>query len=261
MQKFAVIGYPISHSISPRLHNLAINSFGFDAFYGRILLEDGAKLRETFKNYGLNGANITIPHKENAFTICDEIDEYAKNCGSLNTIVKFGTKFHGFNTDAPGFLRAISKFGVIKNTLIIGAGGTARALAFALKKNNIQVEILNRSAKRAQNFAEYPFYTWENYSSHGYDLVVNSTSAGLKDENLPLSHEILKEILSHSKYAFDVIYGKQTPFLNLAKNLDLSYKDGADMLLFQAVLAFNIFFNRNLNLEKIESAMRVAFEI
>ena len=70
MQKFAVIGYPISHSISPRLHNLAINSFGFDAFYGRILLEDGTKLRETFKNYGLNGANITIPHKENAFTIC-----------------------------------------------------------------------------------------------------------------------------------------------------------------------------------------------
>ena len=95
----------------------------------------------------------------------------------------------------------------------------------------------------------------------GYDLVVNSTSAGLKDENLPLSYEILNEILSHSKYVFDVIYGRQTPFLNLAKNLDLAYKDGADMLLFQAVLAFNIFFNGNLNLEKIESAMRVAFKI
>ena len=95
----------------------------------------------------------------------------------------------------------------------------------------------------------------------GYDLVVNSTSAGLKDENLPLPYEILNEILSHSKYVFDVIYGRQTPFLNLAKNLDLAYKDGADMLLFQAVLAFNIFFNGNLNLEKIESAMRVAFKI
>ena len=261
MQKFAVIGYPISHSISPRLHNLAINAFGFDAFYGRILLEDGAKLREIFENCRLNGANITIPYKENAFIICDEIDEYAKNCGSLNTIIKVGKKFYGFNTDAPGFLRAISNFGTIKNALIIGAGGTARALAYALKKSNIQVEILNRSAKRAQNFAEYPFYTWENYTLRGYDLVVNSTSAGLKDENLPLPYEILNEILSHSKYAFDVIYGRQTPFLNLAKNLDLAYKDGADMLLFQAVLAFNIFFNGNLNLEKIESAMRVAFKI
>ena len=77
MQKFAVIGYPISHSISPRLHNLAINAFGFDAFYGRILLEDGTKLRDIFENCGLNGANITIPYKENAFIICDEIDEYA----------------------------------------------------------------------------------------------------------------------------------------------------------------------------------------
>lgn len=261
MKKFAVFGDPIAHSISPRLHNLAINALNLDAFYGRVWLKDGKKLKETFFGLALNGANITVPHKEIAFEICDEIDDYAQNIGSINTLVSKNGKIYGYNTDAPGFIKAISRFGDIKTALIIGAGGTSRALAYAMNKASIQVEILNRSDKRAQNFKDYGFYTWENFSPKSYDLVVNATSAGLKDENLPAPSEILNQILDNSKFAFDVIYGKQTPFLRTSTSKNLATQNGADMLLFQAVLAFNHFFDDSLDENKIENAMKIAFSL
>jgi len=261
MRKFAVFGDPIAHSISPRLHNLAISALNLDAFYGRVHLTDAKKLESTFNALNLSGANITVPHKEVAFEICDQIDDYAQNIGSINTIVKRDEKFLGFNTDAPGFMRSVAKFGEINSALIIGAGGTARALAFALKKSGIKVQIVNRSAQKAQNFIGYDFFDWSNFSPNSYDLVINSTSAGLKDENLPLPKEILSEVFSASKFAFDVIYGRNTPFLELAEHFSLATKDGSEMLLNQAVLAFDKFFDGKFDLKIVENAMKIAFTL
>ena len=253
MKKFAVFGDPISHSISPRLHNLAIKELNLDAFYGRVCLKDGNLLKETFFNLGLNGANITIPYKQIAFQICDEIDPYAEKIGSLNTIVKNKDKLFGYNTDAPGFLKAINEFKDVKSVLIIGAGGTAKALANAL--SNLDLEIVNRS-DRSLDFKEFNFFTYQNFKPKKFDLVINSTSVGLKDDTLPLPEEILKDCFY--KYAFDVIYGRKTPFLNLASSLNIKYKDGLDMLIYQAVLALNLFFNNKLDEKKIEVYMRKA---
>ena len=125
----------------------------------------------------------------------------------------------------------------------------------------MRVCVLNRSEERLANFAEFEKFSWANFGKFNggkFDLVVNTTSAGLKDENLPAPIEILRPIFSEAKFAFDVIYGKKTPFLNLASASGLAHKDGSEMLLFQAVLALNLFFEGSLDEAKIEASMRKA---
>lgn len=258
MDKFAVFGDPINHSISPRLHNMAIKEFGFDAFYGRIHLEDGSRLKELFLKLNLQGANITVPYKEIAYEICNRIDPLAEKIGAVNTIVKKDGEIYGYNTDAGGFLKSIKFLGEIKKALIIGAGGSAKAIAYGLKDKSSEVHIVNRSQKRAENFKDFAFYTWNDYKIYDYDIVINSTSAGLKDDELPLPKELLADTLKRSQFAYEIIYNKATPFLQISHELNIDCKNGADMLLFQAILAFNRFYFNDLDEQRIESAMRKA---
>ncbi|MEE3743767.1 shikimate dehydrogenase [Campylobacter porcelli] len=260
MRYFALFGNPVSHSISPRLHNSALQGLGQSGIYGRVLLEQGSDIIAKFRKYNLSGANITIPFKESALTLCDELDKIAADIGSINTLVNKNGKIKGYNTDAPGFMMAILEFGKIDKALILGAGGTAKALAYILSINGMDVEILNRSDKKSQ-FVNYKFHTHSSFTPSGYDLVVNTTSAGLCKNELPCDEAILKDILSRSKFAFDVIYNRPTPFLNLAKDMGLKFKNGKDMLLYQAVLAFNLFYNNKFDELKITELMSKAFEL
>ena len=266
MKIFAVFGNPVSHSISPRLHNAALGELGLsrEALYTRYELTDGSRLVSKFKELKLSGTNVTVPHKEAALAQCDVADETAIKIGSVNTLVSRSGKIYGHNTDAPGFLRAIESFGEIKSALVLGAGGTAKAVAYALKSRGVRVCVLNRSEKRLANFAEYENFSWANFAEFKggkFDLVVNTTSAGLKDENLPAPAELLCPIFDEAKFAFDVIYGKKTPFLNLASVSGLRHKDGSEMLLFQAALALNLFFDGSLDETKIENAMQKALRL
>ena len=266
MKIFAVFGNPISHSVSPRLHNLALGELGLsrEALYTRYELSDGSRLISKFKELKLSGANVTVPHKEAALAQCDVADETAAKIGSVNTLVSRSGKIYGYNTDAPGFLRAIGGFGQIDSALVLGAGGTARAVAYALKSRSVRVCVLNRSKERLANFAEFEKFSWANFGEFKcgkLDLVINTTSAGLKDENLPAPLEILHPLFAEAKFAFDVIYGKKTPFLNLAAGNGLACKDGSEMLLFQAVKALNLFFEGSLDEAKIEASMRKALAL
>ena len=266
MKIFAVFGNPVSHSISPRLHNAALGELGLsnEALYTRYELTDGSRLIQKFKELKLSGANVTVPHKEAALAQCDILDEAAIKIGSVNTLVSRGDKIYGHNTDAPGFLRAIESFGQMNSALVLGAGGTAKAVAYALKSRGTRVCVLNRSEKRLANFAEFEKFSWADFGKFNggkFDLVVNTTSAGLKDENLPAPTELLRPIFDEAKFAFDVIYGKKTPFLNLAAASGLRHKDGLDMLLFQAALALNLFFDGSLDETKIENAMQKALRL
>ncbi len=266
MKIFAVFGNPVSHSISPRLHNAALGELGLsrEALYTRYELMDGSQLISKFKELKLSGANVTVPHKEAALAQCDVADETAIKIGSVNTLVSRGGKIYGHNTDAPGFLGAIESFGQINSALVLGAGGTAKAVAYALKSRGVRVCVLNRSEERLVNFAEYENFSWANFAEFKggkFDLVVNTTSAGLKDENLPAPTELLRPIFDEAKFAFDVIYGKKTPFLNLASANGLRHKDGSELLLFQAALALNLFFDGSLDKTKIENAMQKALAL
>ena len=261
MKLFSIFGNPVSHSISPRMHNLALEGLHVDGCYIRTPLQDGSKLIEKFHALQLDGANVTVPHKEFAYNLCDELDEFAKKIGAVNTLVKKNGKIYGYNTDAPGFYKAIESFGKINSALVLGAGGTAKAIATILKKNALHVEVLNRSKKRLEYFDNHGFitYSWDVFEPKSYDLIINTTSAGLSDNVLPMDEKILNSLMQKAHFAFDVIYNKQTPFLNLAKQNNLTCKDGVDMLLYQGVLAFNLFFDNKLDDKTITAHMKGAF--
>lgn len=260
---FAIFGNPVSHSKSPLMHNLAFKALGYDGCYNRYRLEDGTKLKETFFALKLKGINITVPHKEHAYEACDELDPFARKVGTVNTIVEKEGKLYGYNTDAPGFLKAISEFSNVKKVLFLGAGGTAQSTAVILREEGYEVTIINRSADRLEKFEKEGFstFTFENFSPKTYDLVINMTSAGLEDDSLPAPKEILESVIPSAKACVDVIYGKETPFLRLAKQHGKPTKDGSDMLLYQGIIAFEYFTDHRYSFDDIKPHMKKAFTL
>jgi len=260
---FAIFGNPVSHSKSPLMHNLSFKGLGFNGCYARYRLKDGTKLKETFFALGLKGINITVPHKEHAYAACDVLDPFAKKVGAVNTIVEKEGKLYGYNTDAPGFLKAISEFQNIRTVLFLGAGGTAQSTSRILRDEGYEVTLLNRSEGRLEKFKEEGFetYTFEHFTAKKYDLIINMTSAGLEDESLPAPKEILNSVIPQAQACVDVIYGKDTPFLKLAKSYDKPTKDGSDMLLYQGIIAFEYFTEQNYTFKEIEKHMKKAFVI
>jgi len=260
---FSIFGDPVSHSRSPLMHNCVFKNLNYKACYTRTHLLNGEKLKETFFSLGLSGANVTVPHKEAAFNACDEIRGFANKVGVVNTIVNENGKLIGYNTDADGFMYSIEEFGEIKNVLILGAGGTAKALAARFLEDGINVTLINRSEGRLSYFKEIgcQTHTWDSYESKKFDLVVNTTSAGLKDEELPAPKEIIDSVLNNTNFVADAIYGKLTPFLKLAKEKNITFKDGADMLLGQGVLANELFVKGKLKKDDIKSYMSKSFHL
>lgn len=257
MEHFTIFGNPVEHSKSPNMHNAGFKYINFDGIYDKTHLEDGSKIKEVFLEKGFKGANITVPHKEFAFENADEVRGLAKKIGAVNTYINSDGKVIAYNTDAPGFMKAIEEFGEIKKALILGAGGTAKAIAVAFKESGIETTVINRSERRLEFFQKLgsKTSTWDNFTSETYDLVVNSTSAGLKDDYYPAPIELVENILKNSNYAIDCIYGKVTPFLQKAKEYNLPSKDGEDMLLFQGVIAFEYFTNTKAT-DKLIEVMR-----
>ncbi|SMC09358.1 shikimate dehydrogenase [Nitratiruptor tergarcus] len=262
MKLYAIFGNPVAHSISPTIHNYAFMHLRFPGCYTKILVQDGSKLKEKFLELQLQGVNITVPHKEWAYKLADEVFGIAKEVEAVNTWYNKDGKIHAYNTDAPGFYESIKEY-EFSNILILGAGGTAKAIALYLKEQGYDPQILNRSEKRLAFFKERGFscYTWDEFSVQKYDLIINTTSAGLKDNSLPAPQDILLPLMKQAKYAVDVIYNKLTPFLALAKDLGLTYKDGTDMLLYQGVLAFEIFTDFAYEKEYIIKLMKKSLQL
>lgn len=260
---FAIFGDPVEHSRSPIMHNFVFQNLKYPACYTRVHLKDGSKLREIFLSLKLSGANITVPHKEAAHEACDEVRGFAKTAGVINTIINENGKLIGYNTDADGFISAMKEFGKIETILILGAGGTAKALSARFLQDGIEVTVLNRSQNRLEYFEKLgcKCFNWENFELCKYDLVVNTTSAGLKEEILPAPKWIIEDVLNNTSFVADAIYGKVTPFLKLSQEKGIIYKDGADMLLEQGVLANELFTNGELKTEDIKAYMSKSFEL
>lgn len=262
MKQFCVFGNPIFHSRSPLIHNIVFSTFsqqiGFSAFYGRYLLQDGKKLKKSFFELALSGANVTVPFKEEAYLQSDEVRGVACSIKSVNTLLLQNNKLIGYNTDADGFYRTIKDCG-FKSALIVGAGGSARAIAYILREKGIQVSIINRSKERLNDFIKEGFecFLIQDFIPKAFDIIINATPAGLKDNNFPMDENILNSILLQSKMAYDLIYGIQTPFLKLAQNLGIYTKDGKEMLIEQAVLASELFCDHKVSVDEIRKQMKI----
>ena len=256
-EKFVIFGNPVAHSKSPQMQNAGFESLDYNGVYEKHQLIDGNTIKETFLQNNYEGANITVPHKEFAYKNADEVRGLAQKIKAVNTYINENGKVIAYNTDAPGFLKAIESFGEVKSVLLLGAGGTAKAIALALQESNIDVTVLNRSEGKLEFFKNEGItcYSWDNFVAKDFDLIVNSTSAGLKDDYLPCDKELLQTVFKTAKYAFDCVYGKITPFLALARENGLEIKDGEDMLLYQGVLAFEHFTKQKVD-DSVVEAMR-----
>lgn len=257
MKLYCVFGNPISHSKSPLLHNYVFNALNIDARYIRFHLESSENFRELFFEYGFSGANITIPFKEKLMCYCDSLHPLAKKINAINTIVREDSKLIGYNTDAMGFYKNIENKN-IKNALIIGAGGSAKAVAWILIDNGIETCIINRSLEKLEYFKKAGFmcFSSDDFKISKYDLIVNATSSSINNM-LPLPKETLDALFSQSKIAFDLMYGKTSLFLELAKKHNLIAIDGSKMLLYQAIDANRLFLK--LPYEKIAKIMNKAY--
>jgi shikimate dehydrogenase len=254
MKRAFIIGSPISHSLSPHLHGFWLEEYDIDGSYEALnvppeyLVKTVKKLAEK----GYVGGNVTIPHKEKVLMICDEVDPLARKVGAVNTLVFNGTKITGYNTDVFGFLENLRSAGVdfskIKNALVIGAGGASRAVICGLKENNIEVTLTNRTQDNAIKLAT-EFGTkvvdWNEKDADlsGFDLVINTTSLGLKGES---TLDINLATLPKTAVVHDIVYNPlQTEFLKQANALGLKTVDGLGMLLYQAVPGFEKWFGKH----------------
>lgn len=255
--RYAVIGHPVSHSRSPRIHQAFARATGQDIEY--IALEaplDGfARTLDDFRKRGGKGANITLPFKEQALAYCaggagkvPSISERALRAGAVNTLSFAGERCSGDNTDGVGLVRDLTgNLGVAlrgKRVLLMGAGGAARGAVQSLLDAGIDALVIaNRTAGKAHELAArfagvrgcgYPELRAQ--STGAFDVVVNATSAGLKDE-LPALPE---GCFAPGAFAYDMVYGRETPFMALARRCGARVSDGVGMLVEQAAESFRV---------------------
>lgn len=191
-----------------------------------------------------DGANITVALKEEALLQADIVSPQAQKIGACNVFVRFKNKVMAHNTDADGFYRSMLDLGDFENVLLLGAGGAARAIATSLEKADIGFVVANRSEQKLEFFQQLQMRTclYSQIPNEKFDLIVNATSAGLTDDVLPLDEAVLKDIASNSRAFLDIVYGKNTPFLDVARSFGLDYRDGKGMLINQAVESFLLWF-------------------
>ena len=243
--------------MSPLIHNTLFHQFKINAVYLAFEVEKNSLglALEAMRSLGIRGVNITIPFKEEAVNFIDEIPEDVDRCvGAINTVVNRDGQLYGYNTDGTGFLVALKEDLAFnpegKKILVLGAGGAARGIAFALARAHADtIMIHNRTRERAQGLSEYvaEHFPETNLEVSGDtetavgekpDLIVNATSLGMKKgDEPPLDLHRLKKPAS----IYELVYSPdETPFLKQAKDLHWPHANGLGMLAAQAALSFEL---------------------
>lgn len=249
---FAVIGDPIAHSKSPNMHNMWFEEMNIDATYIPIHVksEQLEQAVTSLKILGASGWNVTIPHKQAIIPFLDELDEMAGKMGAVNTVVRLPDgKLKGYNTDGPGFVHSleekVGKEHREKKVLIIGAGGAARGIAFALGQYGYtDLTIANRTTQKAQEIiceiglGQAISLIDAQQQLNEYGIIIQCTSAGLAQSefSLPLSLDKLQE----GAIVADIVYNPlMTPFLIEAQKRKAIIVNGLGMFVHQGAIAFN----------------------
>jgi shikimate dehydrogenase len=243
--RYALIGHPVAHSKSPQIHAAFARATGQDLEYG--LLEaplDGfAEAVERWRRAGGKGLNVTLPFKGEAFRLCAHVSERARLAQAVNTL-RFEDSF-GDNTDGVGLVRDFSDHLneplAGKDVLMLGAGGAAQGVMGALLEAGVaRLVIANRTLSRAQALAQrFPGVTacgFDGLADAACDVILNATSAGLGDEAPPVPERVFRR----ARLAYDMVYGRDTPFLAAARRAGVRASDGLGMLVEQAAESFFI---------------------
>ena len=245
MKKYLVVGNPIAHSLSPRLHNNWLKENNINAKYEKTKLDidEIESLINNIKQKKIAGCNVTVPFKKTVIPYLDKLSLEAEQTQSVNTITFDGNNVVGHNTDIFGFTKAIESLDFTiknKNILILGAGGVVSSIIFALRKMNVsEIIISNRTKEKADDlkvlFKNLKVVEWGRLPD--FDVIINATSLGLNDEiiNLDFSKS------GKNKLFYDVIYNpEETNFLKTGKELGNKSENGKTMFIYQASEAFKL---------------------
>ena len=249
MKKYLVIGNPIEHSLSPKLHNYWIKENKINATYDKRQLNESdiKEIIDKIKKGEIDGINVTVPFKKFVIPFLDQLTPVAKQVQSVNTIFKKDNKVVGDNTDIGGFEKSLKYINYDlknKNVFILGAGGVVPSIILALKKLGVDKIILsNRTKKKADDlkkkYTDLEIIDWGE--TPDFNMIINATSLGLKnDDQIKLNYADIGK----NKLFYDIIYNpSKTKFLSKAKQFGNQIENGKMMFVYQAQLAFNIWHN------------------
>jgi shikimate dehydrogenase len=264
LKQYGLIGYPLGHSLSPKIHNAALKVYGLDGNYSLFPIDPDNKqglndLLKRVRTKEIQGLNVTIPHKQNVIEFLDELTFTAKAIGAVNTIYLRENKLIGDNTDAPGFLSDLKKFltaetkstsGMIRqgerNALVLGVGGSARAVVYALVNDGWNVTIAARRLEQAQQLVSQfecaipAELNLQAFQRSDLELIVNTTPLGMTPniDQSPLPENI--SLSPHTKI-YDLVYNpRETKLVRDARAQGLQATTGLGMLIEQAALGFEL---------------------
>lgn len=266
MNRYAVFGNPIEHSVSPSIHAQFAQQTGLNICYEKILspINGFTQSVQSFINQGGRGFNITMPFKIDAFNLATELTLNAQSAGSVNTIKVNDNILIGENTDGIGLVNDLTKNLNIslhnKTVLILGAGGAARGILLPLlKQQTKRLMIANRTSSKAiqlaKDFSKYGKtcgFGLNKVKDDPIDVIINATSASLDGKMLDITHGV-----ANGAICYDLMYGKQTPFMDWAYANNASIVvDGLGMLVEQASVAFEFWTNKQPNTQEVIKNLR-----
>ena len=246
MKKYLVIGNPIEHSLSPKLHNYWFKKNKIKASYEKKQIEekDVKNIINEIKNGNIDGINVTVPFKKSVISFVDSLSPDADASQSVNTIVKEKNLIVGHNTDIAGFefgIKSINYDVKNKKAFILGAGGVVSSIILALRKMGAsKIIISNRTKEKAENlkkiYSDIEIVNWGTLTD--FDIIINATSLGLKrDQKIKIDYPNI----GTNKLFYDVIYNpSRTDFLSQAKRFGNKAENGKIMFIYQAIKAFEI---------------------
>ncbi|MFH0848104.1 MAG: shikimate dehydrogenase [archaeon] len=272
-----IIGDPVEHSLSPIMHNAAFDKLGIDCIYVtfRVPSDHLEEATKGLRSVGILGFNVTVPHKTRILKYLDRLDELAKRIGAVNTVLNKRGSLVGYNTDATGALKALEENQVRTSKCgftILGAGGAARAIVFALAKTSHKITVLNRTYEKARRLEldikrELGVDIEASRLSRKIlsdvlpltDVLVNATTVGMKGSSGTL---IDKADLRRKPTVFDIVYRRsETDLLRKARLCGCKTIGGIEMLLHQGAAAFEIWTGRKAPLKTMRSALYASMRV
>ncbi len=260
----AIFGDPISHSLSPQMHNAAFNHLGLNMAYLAFKVDQAADAATAMRRLGIFGASITVPHKESIIPHLDGLDEMSRAIGAVNTVLVQEGRLLGYNTDWLGAVRAVEQVTDLagKSCLILGAGGAARAAIYGLQRKSVEVLLMNRNEARGRTLAakmNCSFVNWQSWGQTDVGLVINATPAGMStkgDQSLVPRHW-----LQAGMVVMDMVYYPvETRLLRDAKAAGCLCVSGLDMLLYQGTAQFEIWTGKEAPVEVMRRTLMESLE-
>jgi len=261
---YGIVGNPVHHSLSPAIHNRAFRQLGRNAVYLAFEVKDLGEALKGIRGLGVRGVSVTIPFKTEVVPLLDKVEGLARKIGAVNTIVNRGGKLIGYNTDCDGALGALEEKMNLrgKKVVLIGAGGSARAIGFGLKGRDCYLTVVNRSEKKGESLSKelgcryLPLSSLARMETEDLeaDVIINATSVGMypRDRETPVPKGLLKKGMT----VMDIVYQPlRTKLIREANRRGCFTVNGLEMLVRQAAAQFEIWTGRRLETGRIKKAL------